>query len=194
MSILKCVKYDNHIWLSCRILLLASSWLMSVEFNTWGQTTSKTCTECAIATEYYIRTQSHAKWFLVVGIEMTFLLLAVLWYKDSSWQVVVQQASIQERWLCSKSVGSAAWGVQILGNMFTKNGGGAGCVCVSKFSKGPDNIPTQWVRFAILVWDREDSNDGVAVLPQLLVNLLAEQTLTDHCDLHLHNSPLLQRK
>lgn len=49
-------------------------------------------------------------------------------------------------------------------------------------------VLTQWVRLAILVRDGEDSDDGVAVLPQLLVNLLAEQTLTNHCDLHPHTS------
>lgn len=59
----------------------------------------------------------------------------------------------------------------------------------SKVSTGPDKVLTQWICFAILVWDGEDSDDGVTVLPQLLVNLLAKHTLTDHCDLHLHRLP-----
>lgn len=50
------------------------------------------------------------------------------------------------------------------------------------------SVLTQRVGLAILVGDGEDSYDGVAILPQLLVNLLAEQTLTNHCDLHPHAS------
>lgn len=52
----------------------------------------------------------------------------------------------------------------------------------------PSKVLTQWVCLAILVRDGEDSDNGVAVLPQLLVNLLSEQTLTNHCYLHLHTS------
>lgn len=67
------------------------------------------------------------------------------------------------------------------GETITKNG-------ESKVSRGSDKVLTQWVCFAILVWDGEDSDDGVAVLPQLLVHLLTKQTLTNHCNLHLHDS------
>lgn len=52
----------------------------------------------------------------------------------------------------------------------------------------PSKVLTQWVSLAILVRDGEDSDDGVAILPQLLVHLLAEQTLTNHCNLHPHTS------
>lgn len=43
---------------------------------------------------------------------------------------------------------------------------------------------TQWVGFAILVWDGEHTNDGMTILSQLLVDLLSKQTLTNHCNLH----------
>lgn len=76
------------------------------------------------------------------------------------------------------------------------------CVYLLKFPLQPDNnqyimlgndwagtlVLTQWISLAILVRDGEDSDDGVAVLPQLLVNLLAEQTLSYHCNLHPHAS------
>lgn len=61
---------------------------------------------------------------------------------------------------------------------------------VSGFS--PSKALTQWVSLAIFVWDGEDSNDGVAFLPKLFVNLLSEQTLTNHCNLHPHTFTVLE--
>lgn len=59
--------------------------------------------------------------------------------------------------------------------------------CKSKYRYFSDAL-TQWVCLAILVRDCEDTNDGVAVLPQLFVDLLAEHTLTNHCNLHPNTS------
>lgn len=50
------------------------------------------------------------------------------------------------------------------------------------------SLLTQWVSLAVLVRDGENSYDGVAILPQLLVHLLAKQALPNHGYLHPRTS------
>lgn len=43
----------------------------------------------------------------------------------------------------------------------------------------------QWVGLAVLVRDGEDADDGVAILPQLLVDLLTKKALANHSNPHV---------